>query len=89
MINGLDSMEESKGKVLECRVYSQEDYYRFKFFDTGTGISDEDLTTIFLTQVFSTKIDYDTGKINRGLGLSVVKYMVEEHFHGKIHIESK
>lgn len=88
MINGLDSMEESKGKVLECRVYSEENYYRFEFIDTGMGIKDNDIANVF-NPGFSTKIDYDTGKINRGLGLSVVKYMVEEHFQGAIHIESK
>lgn len=59
----------------------------FKVVDNGSGIDKNDMEFIFLPG-FSTKIDYETGQINRGLGLSLVKDIVENHLKGKIEIES-
>ena len=38
---------------------------------------------------YSTKIDYSTGEVNRGLGLSLVKDIIENQFNGSIEIESE
>ena len=38
---------------------------------------------------FSTKINYETGKINRGLGLSITKDIIENKLKGKIKVQSK
>jgi two-component system sensor histidine kinase YcbA len=59
----------------------------FKVCDTGSGIKKQDLDYIFLPG-FSTKINYDTGYVNRGLGLSIVKDIVEKQLKGKILINS-
>jgi two-component system sensor histidine kinase YcbA len=37
---------------------------------------------------FSTKINYTTGQINRGLGLSVVLDIVERELKGRVNVNS-
>ncbi|WP_432408130.1 ATP-binding protein [Wukongibacter sp. M2B1] len=59
----------------------------FKIIDNGNGIDKEDMEFIF-SPGFSTKINYETGEINRGLGLSLVKDIVENHLKGYIKMES-
>lgn len=63
------------------------DSHIFKVIDNGSGIDKKDLEFIF-SPGFSTKINYETGHINRGLGLSLVKDIVENHFRGHIEVES-
>ena len=60
----------------------------FVVSDNGSGIDDEGLKLIF-SAGFSTKINYNTGEINRGLGLSIVQYIVEEQLAGKVNVSSK
>jgi len=55
--------------------------------DNGPGILPEDMEQLF-NPGFSTKINYETGEINRGLGLNIVKDLVEHQFHGNIHVAS-
>ncbi len=38
---------------------------------------------------FSTKINYTTGEVNRGLGLNLVQDLVENSFSGRIALESR
>ena len=59
----------------------------FSICDDGPGIPKENIPNIF-TPGFSTKINFSTGEINRGLGLNLVKDMIENQFHGKITVES-
>ncbi|QQY79570.1 histidine kinase/DNA gyrase B/HSP90-like ATPase [Keratinibaculum paraultunense] len=56
--------------------------------DDGSGIEDEDLPHIF-SPGYSTKIDYETGQIYRGLGLTLIKDIVEIYLNGKIKVKSK
>lgn len=56
--------------------------------DDCGGIDPEYLPTIFMPG-FSTKIDYETGKVSRGLGLSLVKDIVESELGGKIEVRSQ
>lgn len=62
--------------------------YLFSITDNGPGIPPENLGQIF-TPGFSTKINFTTGEINRGLGLNLVKDMIETQFSGEIHAESR
>src|SRR5690554_801689 len=89
IMNGIDSILDSK-KQYEIRfVHKVEgDLHVFVISDTGSGIEESNLSHIF-SPGFSTKIDYTTGEINRGLGLSVVKDIVEKHLNGKIIVSSK
>lgn len=74
------------GKVY---VYAQEvhDHIEIYVRDNGSGIKDEDKTYIFNTG-YSTKFNDQTGDINRGLGLTLVKEMVEDVFKGHIDYET-
>jgi len=56
--------------------------------DTGNGIPVEDELLIF-SPGFSSKINYSTGQINRGLGLALVKNIVHDKLEGEIEFISK
>lgn len=64
-----------------------DDDYILLVEDNGPGILPEDMEQLF-NPGFSTKINYETGEINRGLGLNIVKDLVEHQFHGNIHVAS-
>ncbi len=56
--------------------------------DDGPGIPQEDLQEIFVPG-FSTKINYSTGEVSRGLGLNLVKDLVEHSLLGEISVASQ
>lgn len=56
--------------------------------DYGPGIAPDALPQIF-DAGFSTKINYETGEISRGLGLNIVKEIVEEGLGGSIQVSSQ
>jgi len=62
--------------------------YEFQITDDGPGISPRHLPNIF-KMGYSTKFDYKTGNIYRGVGLYGVKGTVEEKFGGTIAVESE
>lgn len=88
IVNAIEAIDETKG---ESKVIFEHDesgeYHIFRIMDQGSGIKDKDLQLIFLPG-YSTKVNYDTGHINRGLGLSLVKDVVEDYLHGKITVQS-
>jgi len=88
MMNSIDAIETTKkeGKIKMVHNTDRDQHY-FVVSDTGPGIAPEDLAHIF-TPGFSTKINYATGHINRGLGLSVVHNIVEKELHGNIEAAS-
>ncbi|WP_251861490.1 ATP-binding protein [Clostridium sp. Marseille-Q2269] len=59
----------------------------FEIIDNGQGIDHEDKQYIF-NPGFSTKIDFETGDINRGLGLSIVHDIVQTKLNGFITVTS-
>lgn len=65
-----------------------EEYYSILIRDNGPGIDSEDILEIF-EPGFSTKINFETGEINRGLGLNLVKDIVENQFNGSINVASE
>lgn len=56
--------------------------------DDGEGIDTEDIDSIF-DAGYSTKYDRDTGNMSTGIGLTHVKQIIENHFHGTIKVNSK
>lgn len=84
-----NSLEASNTKdvCIYLKVYNENNSYIFSIMDDGPGISEENIHEIF-EPGFSTKINYDTGEINRGLGLNLVKDIVEKQFNGSICVES-
>lgn len=61
--------------------------YCFTVEDDCGGIPADQLDKVFL-EGYSSKINYATGEINRGLGLSLVRDLVEETLGGAIQLES-
>lgn len=89
IMNAMDSVETSGEVSIAQETYNvkEECYHVFTVADNGRGISKENMKFIF-SPGFSTKINYETGSINRGLGLSIVKEIVENTFNGFIELYS-
>lgn len=89
LMNALDAVYQkgSEGRIYLTHKSNQENHI-FEVIDNGTGIKEEDIKYIF-SPGFSTKIDYSTGNINRGLGLSIAKDIVEDRLKGTIRIYSE
>lgn len=73
--------------ISSTKENSNNDYYSILIRDNGPGIDSEDILEIF-EPGFSTKINFETGEINRGLGLNLVKDIVENQFNGSISVTS-
>ena len=78
-INAVQAMENTGGN-LSVTISPEAEFVKIEIADTGTGISEENLTKIF-EPYFSTK---ETGT---GLGLAIVKKIIEDH-NGTIDVES-
>ena len=77
--NAVDAMQ-GDGK-LEVKIYNQKTNIAIDFIDSGKGISTKDQKAIF-EPGFSTK------KRGWGLGLALVKRIIEEHHSGKVFVAS-
>jgi len=77
--NAVDAMQ-GDGK-LEVKIYNQKTNIAIDFIDSGKGISAKDQKAIF-EPGFSTK------KRGWGLGLALVKRIIEEHHSGKVFVAS-
>ncbi|WZL71661.1 ATP-binding protein [Clostridiaceae bacterium 35-E11] len=88
VMNAMDAIDSSQKEAKISFIHKENEIeHIFHITDTGCGIKKEDLGFIF-SPGFSTKIDYCTGHINRGLGLSLVKNVVEERLKGKIEVDA-
>lgn len=85
-INALEATNDST-VVIDVKQSLEDDFYLFDVTDAGPGIPPEHLEEVFKTG-FSTKINYTTGEVNRGLGLNLVQDLVEEELHGEISLSS-
>jgi len=87
LINNAIEACEGQGKV---SVYARETDEMVEIYvrDNGVGISEDDRSFIFNTG-YSTKFNEETGDINRGIGLTLVKEMTEQLFSGEISYESE
>lgn len=88
IMNSMDAIPNSQkeAKITVTHEIAGKEHH-FIVSDNGTGIDEEGLNHIF-SPGFSTKINYNTGEVNRGLGLSIVKYIVEEQLGGKVKVGS-
>ena len=87
LTNALEALEEGKAN-LELSVEKIGENVCFKVKDNCGGI-DEDYIGAIFTPGFSTKFNEKTGEINRGLGLALVKDMVQKELRGKISVKSE
>jgi two-component system sensor histidine kinase YcbA len=88
IMNSIDAIPntQEKGKIIFSHKTGDEQHV-FIVSDNGAGIDEDGLNHIF-SPGFSTKINYNTGEINRGLGLAIVKHIVEEQLEGKVSVTS-
>ena len=77
--NAVDAMQ-GDGK-LEVNIYAEKSNIAIDFIDTGKGISTKDQKAIF-------EPGYSTKKRGWGLGLALVKRIIEEHHSGKVFVAS-
>lgn len=80
-------LKTNKHGVVKLKFQENAEYYIFTISDNGTGIDDKDLEYIFETG-FSTKFNEETGNICRGVGLALVKDIVENKLNGYIQVKS-
>ena len=85
--NSLESVSCRKAGLIELKIYKSADRYIFEVSDNGKGIKQSDTGFIF-NPGFSTKFDKETGDICRGVGLTLVKDLVEDIFLGEISVRS-
>ncbi|MGN0351434.1 MAG: ATP-binding protein [Roseburia sp.] len=85
-INAIEAADTSS-VFLQVTQTLRDDDLIFTVTDHGPGIDSEYIDEVFKTG-FSTKINYTTGEINRGLGLNLVQDLVENQFHGTIALSS-
>ena len=85
----MNAVEATKETEVSISVNVEETAHeiRCSVVDQGPGIAPESLPQIF-DAGYSTKINYETGEISRGLGLNIVKGIVEEKLGGSIQAES-
>lgn len=83
ILNAIQSMPQGGTLTLSTRniIFSSAPFFEIAFSDTGIGITEKNLSRIF-DPFFTTK------EGRAGLGLSIVKNIVEAH-HGKIYVERK
>ena len=84
--NAIEAIE-ATGKPGDVQVIENkiDNFYEFIVKDNGPGIPDSSMDNIFKVG-FSTKFNYKTGNIYRGMGLPAVKMIVEEKLGGEISI---
>lgn len=81
----MNAVEASKKPHVSIRITLEEDSREvlLTVADDGPGIAPDALSQIF-DAGFSTKINYKTGEVSRGLGLNIVKGIVEDRLGGII-----
>lgn len=84
--NALEAATDDRIRIT-FEVKKAEDFIIFRVSDNGPGIPKDYVDQIF-SPGFSTKINYDTGTISRGLGLNIVKDIVEHQLQGSIALVS-
>ncbi|MGN0718258.1 MAG: ATP-binding protein [Anaerovoracaceae bacterium] len=91
--NSVDAIEGSnlhRGEIeVRCREVTENSkkYCVITVHDNGPGIP-PDIIDVLFEPGFSTKYDETTGDINRGLGLTLVRDLLSDKFHGEISVES-
>lgn len=86
IINAIESIKD-KGNITVTHIVESRNHV-FLIQDNGCGIKEEELNHIF-SPGYSTKIDYNTGQVGRGLGLALVENVVKTHFKGTINVNSE
>ncbi|WP_432663605.1 ATP-binding protein [Wukongibacter baidiensis] len=85
--NGIEACKDSPNAVVGLEIEEIDEKVKIYVSDNGRGIKKDHMNYIF-NPGFSTKFDKETGEINRGIGLTLVKDLIKDHFNGEIDVES-
>lgn len=90
LVNSIESFEEYDilEKSITFHENSSDEFYIYKITDNGPGIKEINVEDV-CNPGYSTKFNENSGESNRGLGLYIVKEIVENIYKGKVEIESK
>lgn len=86
IINAIDSIK-TTGNITLSHVVEGNNH-KFIVQDNGCGIREDELSYIF-SPGYSSKIDYSTGQINRGLGLPLIENIIKVNLKGNISVKSE
>ena len=86
--NSIEAMEKRRKGVLKLNIFEDGDDYVISVVDNGEGIKKDNIDYIF-NPGFSTKFDENTGDIERGLGLALVRDLTRDVFQGSISVKSE
>ena len=84
--NAIKYMDKPKG-VIQIRVKDVGDYIQVEIEDNGKGIASKDLTYIF-DRFYRTDVSRNSSKGGSGIGLSIVRKILEDH-GGKVWATSR
>jgi two-component system, OmpR family, phosphate regulon sensor histidine kinase PhoR len=82
-----NSLKFTEKGYIQISVEDKDDFVECSVFDTGRGISEEDLPKVFSKFQQFGRVD-GPGERGTGLGLSIAKGIIEMH-HGKFWVESR
>lgn len=91
--NSIDALEEKNSFhgyiriICHDKIIDDKKYCIIEVKDNGPGIH-EDMMEALFEPGFSTKFNEETGDINRGLGLTLVRDLLAEHFDGTVNVSS-
>lgn len=85
--NAIEASGEAVDPLVTLNISALDDPVSIEVRDKGSGILPEHLNHIF-DPGFSTKFDPKTGNINRGIGLTLVRDIIEEMFKGSISVDT-
>lgn len=86
-LNSVEAIGE-KGGTITLKLKEEEKSYIITIHDNGPGIPENELDDIFIDG-YSSKFNMETGNIQRGMGLSIVKDYIENYYSGKISVTSR
>ena len=75
--NAIKYMDKAKG-VIQIRVKDVGDFVQVEIEDNGKGIASKDLAYIF-DRFYRTDVSRNSSKGGSGIGLSIVKKIMEDH----------
>ncbi len=84
--NSIKYMDKKKG-IIQIRVKDVGDFIQIEIEDNGKGIAAKDLTNIF-DRFYRTDVSRNSSKGGSGIGLSIVKKIMEDH-GGKVWATSR
>lgn len=87
VVNAMEASADNAHGRVDLTVAADGERITITVKDNGNGIKATDLAYIF-NPGFSTKYDPESGDMSRGLGLTLVREMVENHFGGSISVGS-